>query len=45
MWAKVVDKRKMIEKEEIQNIIKSNAVFLAWDNNELIGFMSIRINN
>jgi ribosomal protein S18 acetylase RimI-like enzyme len=42
--APVFLKRKIIEKEEIQNIIKDNAVFLAWDNNELIGFMNIRIN-
>jgi ribosomal protein S18 acetylase RimI-like enzyme len=34
-------KRKVIEKEEIQNIIENNIVFLAWDNNELIGFMNI----
>jgi ribosomal protein S18 acetylase RimI-like enzyme len=36
-------KRKIITKDEIQNIIGKNAVFLAWDDNDIIGFMSVRI--
>jgi ribosomal protein S18 acetylase RimI-like enzyme len=38
-------KRKIITREEIQDIIENNIVFLAWDNNELVGFMHIWIND
>ena len=38
-------KRKIIAREEIQKIIENNVIFLAWDNNDLVGFMLIRIND
>ena len=36
-------KRNEIEKAEIEQFIKNDAVFLAWDNNDIIGLMSIGI--
>jgi GNAT superfamily N-acetyltransferase len=34
-------KRKITTMDEIQNIIENDTVFLAWDNNVLIGFMHV----
>jgi hypothetical protein len=34
-------RREIISKEDIQEIIEKNVVFLAWDNNDLIGFINI----
>jgi predicted acetyltransferase len=38
-------KRGMFLKDQIQNIIEKSIVFLAWNNNELIGVVNIRKNN
>jgi ribosomal protein S18 acetylase RimI-like enzyme len=36
-------KREIISKEYIQEIIENEVVFLAWDNNQLVGFINIEI--